>query len=527
MKIAAIDIGSNSLHMVIVETGRGGGFQVIAREKEMVRLGAGALASRRLPAAAVRRGLETLRRYREIARAAGADKLLAVATSAVREAKNGEDFLDAAGDVLGVRARAIAGLEEARLIYKAALHSVHLEGKRSLVVDIGGGSVELALGAGDTLELAASEKLGVLRMSEAFVRSDPLSGRDEARLARHVEQSIARHVAAIRAKGFDRVVGTSGTILALGALALQRRGGLPDELHHAVVSAEDLRAVRKWLVASDARARLRAAALDESRVDIIVAGAVVLDAILEGVGAREVVLCEWALREGVLLDYIHGHPKAVARAEAYPDVRMRSVVGLAERCQWDERHARQVARLALQLYDGTRRRHGLGDGERSLLEAAALLHDIGHHISYERHHKHTYYLVKQGGLHGFTPGEVDVIANVARYHRRGHPRRKHEEFAALPRRARRVVEVLAGCLRVADALDRSHRQVVEGLEVRTRPGAVRVRARAEGDASLETWGIARRVGLLEEALDAKVRVDVASAARPRRARAGRLAPVAG
>lgn len=515
LKVAAIDIGSNSLHMVLVETGASGAFRVIGREKEMVRLGARALARHRLPAAAIRRGLEALGKYRHLAESAGADKILAVATSAVREARNGEDFLDEAGRVLGVRARAIPGEEEARLIYLAARHSIHLEGRRALVIDIGGGSVELALGAGESPELAASEKIGVLRMSEAFVRTDPLSARDEGRLARYVSAAIAPHARLIRERGFDRVIGTSGTILALGALAIGRaEGALPDSLHHAPVRAADLHAVRKWLVASDLRERLRAAGLDESRADIIVPGAVVLDTILQEVGAREIVLCEWALREGVLLDYIHGHRRSVERAEAYPDVRMRSVVRLAERCGYDERHARQVAMLALALFDGTRARHRLGERERALLEAAAFLHDIGHHISYVGHHKHTYYLVKNGELHGYSPQEVEVVANVARYHRRGTPRRKHPEFAALPRPWRRAVRVLAGILRVADTLDRSHRQVVSGLRVRARGGRLRVEAFAAGDTSLEAWGVPRRAALLEDALGVSLRV-VFRAAEPR------------
>jgi exopolyphosphatase/guanosine-5'-triphosphate,3'-diphosphate pyrophosphatase len=183
------------------------------------------------------------------------------------------------------------------------------------------------------------------------------------------------------------------------------------------------------------------------------------------------------------------------------------VVALAERCLYDEAHARQVALLAVSLFDLTRRRHGLADAERALLEHAALLHDIGHHISYPRHHRHTYYLVKNGGLRGFHPLEVEVIASVARYHRRGLPRRKHAGFGSLPRPLRRTVRVLAGCLRVADALDRSHRQVIRRLSARERSGVLRIRAEAAGDCELEMWGVGRRLSLLERALGVAVRVE--------------------
>jgi exopolyphosphatase/guanosine-5'-triphosphate,3'-diphosphate pyrophosphatase len=247
--------------------------------------------------------------------------------------------------------------------------------------------------------------------------------------------------------------------------------------------------------------------MDEERADIIVAGAVILDTILARLGVEELILCEWALREGILVNYIHGHPRSLARAEAYPDVRRRSVVDLAERCLYDEPHAQHVATLALSLFDQTKRHHGLSDPDRAILEYAALLHDIGHHISYPGHHKHTYYLIKNGDLRGFSPLEIEALANVARYHRRGLPRKKHEGFAALPRESRRTVRVLAGLLRVADALDRSHRQAVKGVAVSERAGALKVRLDVEGEGELELWGARRRVDLIEQTLGLTLRFE--------------------
>jgi exopolyphosphatase/guanosine-5'-triphosphate,3'-diphosphate pyrophosphatase len=341
----------------------------------------------------------------------------------------------------------------------------------------------------------------------------------------HVDKAIGRHAERFREAGFERVVGTSGTILALGAMARQLEAAASDEtLHHVTVKAETLHVLRKRLVATDLKTRLKLPGMDERRADIIVAGAVVLDEILRGLAATELTLCEWALREGILLDYIHGHPKSLARAEAYPDVRRRSVVSLGERCLWDEPHARHVAELSLALFDQTQRRHGLGTAERALLEYAALLHDIGHHISYPGHHKHSYYLVKNGDLRGFHPLEIEILANVARYHRRGLPRKKHAAFAALPREARDAVRTLAGILRIADALDRSHRQVIRKLVVSDRTGTLRVRCEADGECELEMWGVPRRTDLLAEALGILVRVEStvlsdAASARPRSGRA--------
>jgi exopolyphosphatase/guanosine-5'-triphosphate,3'-diphosphate pyrophosphatase len=402
----------------------------------------------------------------------------------------------------------------------AALHSIHLEGKRALVLDIGGGSVELALGKGSQVEWAASKKLGVLRMAEQFASSDPLPKKDEERLESHVREQVAPEAEKVRTTEVEVSIGTSGTILALGGMAHQMETGRPAEtLHHLTVKASTLHDLRQHLLAADFKERLRMPGMDELRADVIPAGAVILDTVLDALGIKELVLCEWALREGILLDYIHGHPKSLARAEAYPDVRRRSVVALAERCLYDEPHARHVAALATSLFDQTRDHHGLGDTERALLEFAALLHDIGHHISYPGHHKHSYYLIKNGDLRGFHPAEIEVVANVARYHRRGHPRRGHAAFADLPRETRQTVKVLAGFLRVADALDRSHRQVVRQLTVSERAGVLRVKGEAKGDYELEIWGAGHRTQLLEKALHMPLRVEMTSAARTRRLRA--------
>lgn len=519
MRIAAIDLGSNSFHMVIVES-RSGGFHVIDREKEMVRLGERTLSRGRLSAASMRRGLAALREYKRLADMHGVDKLLVVATSAVREAANGEDFLERVAGEIGFYPQVVSGEEEARLIHLAVVHSVNVEGRRTLVLDIGGGSVELAMGAGAQVEWAVSEKLGVIRMTERFVRSDPLAARDERRLVGHVREVMEPHAARARAEGYDLVVGTSGTVLALGAMATEA-GSLPESLHHVTVPAPSLHALRRRLVAASLKGRRRLPLLDERRVDIIVAGAVVLDEILDALKAKEILLCEWALREGLLLDYLTGHKRSVARAEAYPDVRRRSVVALAERCRYHETHARQVAALALALFDATAFRHGLDAPERSLLEYAALLHDIGRHISYPDRHRHTEYLVRNGGLRGFDPREVEVMALVGRYHRRGVPRKKNAAFASLPRPQREAVRVMAGLLRLADALDRSHRGVVKAVAAAETSRGVRLRCEVEGDAGLEQWSAGRRADLLERALEEPLRVDFvpASAAAPAGVRA--------
>lgn len=506
MKIAAIDLGSNSVHMIVAEISSSGALHVLDRETDMVRLGARALSSGVLTESAMERTLSILEAYKRVARIHRVEEIVAVATSAIREAKNGEDFLKLIGRKTGIKPRAIPGEEEARLIYQAALHSVHLGGKRTLVVDIGGGSLELVAGKGATIGVAASLKLGVLRLTEELLRDDPVSERQERKLVDHVREALKPVVARIRRLGFERVVGTSGTILTLGRIAHEAETGeRAHSLHHVTVSAEALSAVRKRLVALDLKRRLKIPGVDRRRADILPAGAILLDTILERLGARELTLCEWALREGLLLDYAASRRSALQRAEAYPDVRRRSVLYLAERWQLDAIHARHVARLALDLFDTTRARHGLEASDRALLEYAALLHDVGHHISHARHHKHSYYLIQHADLRGFDPKEIEVMANVARYHRGGGPGKKHASFASLSRGERRRVLLLSGLLQLAEALDRGHRQRVRAISrVRGGGSKLRLRCSTAGDAELETWGARRHAELLENALGVKL-----------------------
>jgi exopolyphosphatase / guanosine-5'-triphosphate,3'-diphosphate pyrophosphatase len=506
MRLAAIDIGTNSVHMIVVRVRPDFSFEVIDREKEMVRLGAGGLDGKKLTHEAMTSALQALSKFERLARSHQVDEILAAATSATREAENGGEFLAAIERTTGIRPRIITGTEEARLIHIAAVYGIDTP-KKAVVIDIGGGSVEVTLGTQQQVQFARSFKVGVIRLTERFVTSDPLSGRDERKLVKHINEQVERYARHIVAAGFDRVIGTSGTILSLGTVATAvDRGSVPSETRNLRVSAKSVRRLRKMVTALDLEERMRLPGLDPRRADLIVAGAVLLDTILRQLDAGEITLCDLALREGLVLDYIQRHRSDIARVDRYPDVRRRSTIELAERCNWEAEHSKQVTRLALTLFDRTVTIHGFGDREREWLEYAALLHDIGNHISYERHHRHSYYLVKNGDLRGFEPDEIEVIALLTRYHRRGMPRRSHPEFGKLPRPLRRAVKTLSVFLRLAETLDRSRNGVVRRVEVKERAGVLRLDVFAIGDAELEVWAANRQLPTLEEVLDRKARV---------------------
>ena len=512
MRIAAIDIGTNSVHMIVVRVRSDLSFEIVDREKEMVRLGAGGLDGRALTDTAMQNGLQALSRFRRLADSHRVDEVIAAATSAVREAENGREFLDAVSASTGIRPKVISGTEEARLIHKAAVYGVDVGNDAAVVVDIGGGSVELTVGSAAGAILAHSLKIGVIRLAERFGTGDPLPRREERAMARYVAEAIGEPIEQIKKHGFDRVIGTSGTILSLGGLASGDGRGAPEDLRNRKVQAKQLRRVRKELAALTLAERLRVPGLDPRRADLIVAGAVLFDTIVKALGADEVTLCDLSLREGLALDYIDRNRTTVARVEQYPDVRRRSVMELAERCNYSADHAGQVARLALSLFDQTASTHGLGPREREWLEYAALLHDIGVQISFTRHHKHSYYLIKNGDLRGFEPEEVEVIALTTRYHRRGTPKKSHPGYGDLPGALRRTVRTLSALLRLAEGLDRSHEQSVGDVVLSQLDDAWFVRLGARGDTELELWSAQRLAGPLEAVLGHPIRFEHLTAA---------------
>ena len=519
MRVAAIDIGTNSVHMLVVRVREDLSFEVIDREKAMVRLGAGGLDGKALTADAMNAALQALVKFRRLATARQVDTVIAAATSATREARNGGEFLSRIERETGIRARVITGADEARLIHQAAVYGVDVGSSRAVVIDVGGGSVEITVGTASQIELARSFKLGVIRLTERFVRSDPLTGRDERRMVRHIQDEIDRYCGQITDAGFDRVIGTSGTILSLGAVAAtMARGTPPADLRNLKVTAKQIRRLRKTSTELDIEQRLLLPGLDPRRADLMVAGVVLVDTILRRLGAEELTLCDLALREGLVLDYVRRNKRRIARVDAIPDVRRRSTIELAERCNYDADHARHIARLALALFDQTRAFHGMTEREREWLEFASLLHDIGALISFVRHHRHSYYLIKNGDLRGFQPDEIEVIALVARYHRRGTPKASHHEYAGLPAALRRAVRMLASILRVAESLDRSHGRVISSLELRDGGDAMalRIRTETDADAELELWATSRHLGPFEKLVRKSVRLEVAADLRDSR-----------
>jgi exopolyphosphatase/guanosine-5'-triphosphate,3'-diphosphate pyrophosphatase len=499
MKIAAIDIGSNSIHMVTARVSHGD-FEILDRAKEMVGLARGTLTNGRLSPEAMEFGLKTLANFKRLAQRQGADPILAVATSAVREAANGGEFALQAWEKFGLHIDVITGSEEARLIFGAARHAIDFRGQRALVVDIGGGSVEIVQGEGNRIRWQKSLKLGVVRLTERFFKSDPPKASEIAAFKSYVRDKLKPVFARGRLTRPTLMVGTSGTLLTLTAMAAAMRdGSVPHKLHNYVLERRALDELASRILACRARERVRVPGLERRRADLMPAGALLAGILMDGFRCDEMRACEWALREGILLDFIDHHHREVREAEHVPSIRRRSVLNMASRFQADPGHGQQVARLALGLFDSTRSIHKLGADARELLEYAALLHDVGLYVSHSGHHRHSQYLITQGELRGFEPRELQVIATVARFHKGAPPKTSSPELEGLDAQRRKLAVMLAGFLRVADGLDRTHHGIVRTIQVGRSNGRLEIAVDAAGrDAELEVWAAQRKAELWEK-----------------------------
>jgi exopolyphosphatase/guanosine-5'-triphosphate,3'-diphosphate pyrophosphatase len=515
VRIAALDLGTNSFHLLVAEVHPDGGFTPVVREKEMLRLGDVVAREGRIPDEPAEQAIATVRRFRLLADTAGADEVFACATSAIRLATNGDELVDRIEAETGVNVRVIDGLTEAHLIFGAVRASVLLDPAPALCFDVGGGSVEIMVGDASGLRWATSVNLGVGRLTAELVDSDPLSKDDRRRLRDRLTEVLAPIAAEVAAFTPKLVVGSSGTLEDLAHMvAARRKEDVPVSLNQLTITREELLPLHKLIISSKASERRKLEGLEPRRIELIPAGSMFLDTAMELFGFDELTVSEWALREGIVLDAI-GHHDPADWTDDPRAIRRASVLGLARRCDVAEGHSRQVARLAVQLFDQTAALHGLGPDDRELLEYAGLLHNIGQHVATEGHHKHAAYLIRHGQLRGFDPGEVNLLAALARWHRKGDPKAADEFTVPLDPGAEERMRKLTALLRIADGLDRSHHDVVRGVDVHIGPSLVLVRLDADGDVELEQWAARRRRGLFEKLFDRELEVTAHPSGRAR------------
>jgi len=517
--LAAIDIGTNSIHMVVVRIDPSlPSFTIIDKEKDTVRLGDPAQKKGLLANPAMERAIAALERCQDIAQSRNAEQIVAVATSAVREAKNGRDFLQQIEAELGLQVNLISGQEEARRIYLGVLTSMSFEGKPHIIVDIGGGSTELILGSGQEPEFLSSTKVGAVRLTAEWVTTDPISHDEFNYLRAYVRGRLERSVDELRSHlkpgELPRLVGTSGTIETLAAIhAREHLGTIPNPLNGYQFSFNDLRSLVFRLQKLNYDERAAIPGMSDRRSEIILAGAVILQEVMDLLELEVLTVCERALREGVIVDWMLTHGLIEDRLRYQSMVQRRNVIKIAQKYRVNLIHSERVAAFALSLFNQTRNvLHQWDDTARELLWAAAILHNSGHYVAHSAHHKHSYYLIRHGELLGYTETEIETIANLARYHRKSPPRKKHENYRNLASREhRKLVDQLSAILRLAVALDRRQIGAIKQVRCEYHHGAKELELKLipsnpDDDCGLELWSLDYKKGVFEAEYDVKVTV---------------------
>ncbi|MFO5474913.1 MAG: HD domain-containing protein [Dolichospermum sp.] len=509
--IAAIDIGTNSLHMVIVKIEAAlPSFTMIAREKETVRLGDRNLITGELKPEIMNKAIACLGRFKTLAYSLGVTSIVAVATSAVRESPNGKEFLHQIETQVGLNVDLISGPEEARRIYLGVLSGMEFNNQPHIIIDIGGGSTELMLGDSEEPRSLTSTKIGAVRLTGELVKSDPITETEFKYLQAYARGMLERSVEEVQGKlkigDSPRLIGTSGTIETIATIhAREKLGLVPSTLNGYQFSLQDL---RTWVTRLRRMTNIERAAIPgmpEKRSEVILAGAVILQEAMTLLGLESLTVCERSLREGVIVDWMLTHGFIDNRLRFQSSIRQRSVLKTAKKYQTNLEHGDRVAAFALSIFDQTQAQiHNWGANQRQLLWAAAVLHNSGHHVSHSAHHKHSYYLIRNSELLGYNETEIEIIANIARYHRKSPPKKKHENYRNLLHKEHRtMVNQLSAMLRLAVALDRRQIGAIAHIQCEYQPNFQEFKmlifpSTIEDECGLEMWSLDYKKGVFEE-----------------------------
>ncbi|MDD2899889.1 MAG: Ppx/GppA phosphatase family protein [Desulfuromonadaceae bacterium] len=504
-RLAAIDIGTNSIRCIVVEVDQQGRYMILDDEKATVRLGENLAASGAVSAAAFARAVDAMSRIRKLIDGLKVTDVEAVATSAVRSASNGDELVTVLNRELGREIRVISGDEEAELVALSVRHNFDMSGKRYMIIDIGGGSVEIMSAVANHVESCHSLELGAVRMTDRFIKSDPVSDSEISRLRSYVRSEMKNAFIDERPT-VQTFIGSGGTITTLASMVMSMRRQAYSTSHGFEVLRSEVVHLLAMLARKDVKSLRNIPGLNPDRADIIVAGLVVIDEMMKYFGANMLLVNERGIREGLIIS-------CMKRLKLLPESSTQrswkeSVLEFARSCHFDEPHSRHVAKVSLCIYDAIAKEFGLKKNDRKLLESAALLHDVGYFISYNSHHKHSHHLIRHAELFGFSPREREMMALIARYHRKSLPKKKHSEYERLDPKDQQIVSRLGGILRLSDGLDRRRSGLVEVVALTRNSEAFRIKLLGTEDISVEVFGGNSKKDLFEKAFGGTVVFEV-------------------
>lgn len=501
-RLGAIDIGSNSIRVVIAEAQAGGRYRILDEERESTRLGRALASTGKLDQQSINDSLAALRRFKEIAEGMGVESLRAIATCAVREAANGSDFCRQVEDAIGLPVEAISAEREAHLAFHSVRRRFDLAGKNTLLADIGGGSTEIVLATGEIIESIYATCLGAVRLSEKFGGGQALAGDDFYRMQKWIMRELKEATNKPRVP-VHLLIGSGGTFTNLAGMVMASKGKSNLPVAGCQVTHAELRHLVERLRKLSLKQRREVTGLNPDRADIIVPGLTVIDCLMSRFKVNLLQVHAYGVRDGLLLQMIE---ELQGTSNPLPPDEIAQIERFVSACGVELEHARQVARLATQIYEGLCDHYELDLADSRLVDAAARMQDVGYLINYEAHHKHSYHLILHSELEGFLPEELEIVANVARYHRGALPKKKHENFSRLSSKDQKRVLTMASALRLAGGLDRSHNQLIEAVNVTCHDNQVEFTVESEKYPEVDIWAARRRAGLFEQVFDAELTI---------------------
>jgi exopolyphosphatase/guanosine-5'-triphosphate,3'-diphosphate pyrophosphatase len=516
-RLGAIDIGSNSVRLMVVEVLRGGAYRILDEEREPTRLGRSVSSLGRLDDDSIDRTVQALRTFKQIAAGYQVSALRTIATCAVREARNGPEFCRRVREEVGLEVEVIPGDREARLAFSSVQHAFDLSGKNAIVADIGGGSTEIIFATGGLIESIFSTPLGAVLLTEQFGLGEQAAPADLARLGEEVASCLKKRTTRpLFAPHF--MVGSGGTFTTLAELMMAAKKQVDIPVAGYKVSQAEVRHLLDRLAKMPLRARRSMAGMTPDRADIILAGLTIIDALLTRFRVNTLVIHTRGVRDGLVREMIDDLLGGAATADTDPTHRDEAIERLAAACSGELEHGRQVARLAGRIYEQLTEPLALVPGDRLLLEIAARLQDVGYVINYDQHHKHSYHLIRNSRLPGIRAHDLELVANVARYHRGAHPKRKHENLARISAEDQQRVQRMAAILRLAGGLDRSRSQLVRDVLASVSDDGVVLDVVADEEPQVDVWGAERRTELFEQVFGLPVAIRWATARKDKPAK---------
>ena len=499
LRLGSIDVGSNALRFMAAEFSAPRRFEVLDQQRSPIRLGHDVFLTGRLASDGLRGALDALVAFRQRMDELEVKHYRAVATSAVRDSRNGDELIDCARTIAGIELEVISGAEEARLAHLAVRTRIDLGPRHWVLADLGGGSVEVSIVDESGIHWTESHGMGSVRLLEELA----VSGDEPGRFRRRLEEYTATlRLPPSAHNGLAGFIATGGNIEALARLI----GAQPDRRGVGVIETARLRSTIEALAQLSYRQRVDDLGLREDRADVILPAAMVYERLAELAGMDQILVPNVGIKDGVLVDLAEELVPSEPGHSRVDEIVRTGATNLGRRYDFDVAHAHHVARLALSLFDQLEELHNLDSHDRRLLLAAAILHDIGTFIGYARHHKHSLYIISESELPGFSPSDIQLIANVARYHRKSAPADHHEAYTRLSEGGREKVRKLAAILRLADALDREHRQTVHSVRITVHGSAVTLELDGDGDLVLERWALAQKAGMFEKVYQLTVKV---------------------